>query len=199
MFNGIIEGTAIVTDIQVIGTNNIFWLTSPFIQELYIDQSIAHNGACLTVDDINGNQYRVTAIKETLLKTNLGDWMKGSSVNIERSILPTQRIDGHFVQGHVDCTGICTEVKDENGSWNFRFEYEEYQNGFFTVSKGSICVNGVSLTVVESGNGFFTVSIIPYTYKHTNFNQLCKGMKVNIEFDILGKYIQRLYQRQVIR
>jgi riboflavin synthase len=188
MFTGIIETLGTVTAIESNGTNKSFQIESSITHELKIDQSVAHNGVCLTVVNINGNKYTVTAIDETLKRTNLGLLTVGDKINLERCLPANGRLDGHFVQGHVDLTAICTEVKDENGSWVFKFEYDKSSDQY-TVQKGSVCVNGVSLTVVESETGMFSVAIIPYTYEHTNFNSFKVGSKVNIEFDILGKYM----------
>ena len=188
MFTGIIETLGTVTAIESNGTNKSFQIESSITHELKIDQSVAHNGVCLTVVNINGNVYTVTAIDETLKRTNLGLLTVGDKINLERCLPANGRLDGHFVQGHVDLTAICTEVKDENGSWVFKFEYDKSSDQY-TVQKGSVCVNGVSLTVVESETGMFSVAIIPYTYDHTNFNSFKVGSKVNIEFDILGKYM----------
>ena len=188
MFTGIIETLGTVTAIESNGTNKSFQIESSINHELKIDQSVAHNGVCLTVVNINGNIYTVTAIDETLKRTNLGLLSVGDKINLERCLPANGRLDGHFVQGHVDLTAICTEVKDENGSWVFKFEYDK-SSDHYTVQKGSVCVNGVSLTVVESETGMFSVAIIPYTYEHTNFNSFKVGSKVNIEFDILGKYM----------
>jgi riboflavin synthase len=188
MFTGIIETLGTVTAIESNGTNKSFQIESSITYELKIDQSVAHNGVCLTVVNINGIKYTVTAIDETLKRTNLGLLTVGDKINLERCLPANGRLDGHFVQGHVDLTAICTEVKDENGSWVFKFEYDKSSDQY-TVQKGSVCVNGVSLTVVESETGMFSVAIIPYTYDHTNFNSFKVGSKVNIEFDILGKYM----------
>jgi len=188
MFTGIIETLGTVTAIESNGTNKSFQIESSITHELKIDQSVAHNGVCLTVVNINGNKYTVTAIDETLKRTNLGLLSVGDKINLERCLPANGRLDGHFVQGHVDLTAICTEVKDEDGSWVFKFEYDKSSDQY-TVQKGSVCVNGVSLTVVESETGMFSVAIIPYTYEHTNFNSFKVGSKVNIEFDILGKYM----------
>jgi riboflavin synthase len=188
MFTGIIETLGTVTAIESNGTNKSFQIESSITHELKIDQSVAHNGVCLTVVNISGNNYTVTAIDETLKRTNLGLLSVGDKINLERCLPANGRLDGHFVQGHVDLTAICTEVKDENGSWVFKFEYDKSSDQY-TVQKGSVCVNGVSLTVVESETGMFSVAIIPYTYEHTNFNSFKVGSKVNIEFDILGKYM----------
>ena len=194
MFTGIVEAMGSLVKQVGKGTNVEFWFTSPFTQELKVDQSLAHNGVCLTVVEIQGEQYRVTAIDETLQKTNLGDLQIGQKVNLERCMAANARFDGHIVQGHVDLTGVCTEIVDQNGSWEYRFSYPK-SSGHVTVEKGSICVNGTSLTVVDSQDDSFTVCIIPYTYEHTVFHQLKIGDRVNLEFDILGKYIKKLMQR----
>ncbi len=193
MFTGIIEATGKVESLQEENTNLHIRLSCPFTSELRVDQSIAHNGVCLTVVHIAGNSYTVTAIKETLDKTNLGQLQCGSLVNLERCMPANGRFDGHIVQGHVDQTGICTSVKDLNGSYLFGFEYDS-SKGNITVEKGSICVNGVSLTVVNATTNGFSVSIIPYTFEHTSFGYLRAGDTVNLEFDIIGKYIARLLQ-----
>jgi riboflavin synthase len=194
MFTGIVEAMGSLVRKEAKGTNVEFWFTSPFTQELKVDQSLAHNGVCLTVVEIQGEQYRVTAIDETLQKTNMGDVAIGQKVNLERCMAANARFDGHIVQGHVDLTGICTEIKDQQGSWEYRFTYPA-SSGHVTVEKGSICVNGTSLTVVDSQDDSFTVCIIPYTYEHTVFHQIKLGDRVNLEFDILGKYIKKLMQR----
>ncbi len=194
MFTGIVEAMGSLVKTEAKGTNVEFWFTCPFTQELKVDQSLAHNGVCLTVVEIQGEQYRVTAIDETLQKTNLGNLKIGQKVNLERCMAANARFDGHIVQGHVDLTGICTEITDQNGSWEYRFSYPK-SSGHVTVEKGSICVNGTSLTVVDSQDDSFTVCIIPYTYEHTVFHQLSVGDRVNLEFDILGKYIKKLMQR----
>ena len=194
MFTGIVEAMGSLVRKEAKGTNVEFWFTSPFTQELKVDQSLAHNGVCLTVVEIKGDEYRVTAIDETLQKTNMGDVAIGQKVNLERCMAANARFDGHIVQGHVDLTGICTEIKDQQGSWEYRFSYPA-SSGHVTVEKGSICVNGTSLTVVDSQDDSFTVCIIPYTYEHTVFHQIKLGDRVNLEFDILGKYIKKLMQR----
>lgn len=191
MFTGIIEAQGRVKAIRTEGTNKHFSLSCPFVNELKIDQSLAHNGVCLTVVEITGDQYRVTAIEETLSKTNLNDLQVGDQVNLERCMAATGRFDGHVVQGHVDQTAICTAVADHNGSWLFTFQYDA-GSGNITVEKGSVCVNGISLTVVNSLADAFSVAIIPYTYEHTNLNQVLPGTRVNLEFDIIGKYVARL-------
>ena len=188
MFTGIIEQQATVISIRDEGTNKIFTLTVDFLHELKVDQSVAHNGACLTVTDIRNNEYTVTAIAETLSRTNLGDLKIGDKINVERCTPVTGRLDGHIVQGHVDLKGICESVKEVNGSWIYYFCYEQESN-HYTVEKGSICINGVSLTVVDSVPGRFSVAIIPYTHAHTNFCELKKDDYVNLEFDIIGKYV----------
>jgi riboflavin synthase len=190
MFSGIIEAVGRVEGIEKEGTNVHFKVSSPFTSQLKIDQSVAHNGACLTVVKIEGESYTVTAIEETLKKTNLGLLVPGSKINLERCIQLGDRIDGHMVQGHVDTTAVCTERKDHDGSWEFTFEYTP-SSEHVTVPKGSVTVNGVSLTVVRSERNLFSVAIIPYTYEHTNFHELKPGDRVNIEFDIIGKYVAR--------
>ena len=194
MFSGIVETTARVAAIREEGGNRHFTLECPFTDELKIDQSIAHNGVCLTVVSIEGDRYTTTAIRETLLKSNLGGLRVGDPVNLERSMRPDALLDGHIVQGHVDQTARCTAIDEADGSWYF--EYDPSQ-GNVTVEKGSVAVNGVSLTVVDSREGAFRVAIIPYTYEHTNFHALKVGSTVNLEFDIVGKYIARLMERYV--
>lgn len=197
MFTGIVERMARVVAVEREGSNYHFTLTVDFADELGIDQSMAHDGCCLTVVRIDREkkQYVVTAMDETMLKTNLGTWKPGTEVNVERAMRMDGRFDGHIVQGHVDQTATCTHVEDCNGSWRYYFEYEysaEKKN--ITVPKGSITVNGVSLTVVDSGPGRFSVSIIPYTHEITNFHNIQVGTVVNIEFDVFGKYVQRLLE-----
>ena len=200
MFSGIIEEFATVTAIRHDRENIDFTLTCSFTQELRIDQSVAHNGVCLTVVSIDGDSYVVTAMKETLDRTNLGLLRVGDKVNVERSMLMNGRLDGHIVQGHVDQTAVCTAIDDADGSTYFTFEYPENREmalrGYFTVDKGSVTVNGVSLTVCRPTASTFQVAIIPYTMEHTNFQDIRLGTVVNIEFDILGKYIARLQQLQ---
>ena len=191
MFSGIVETTARVAAIREEGGNRHFTLECPFTDELKIDQSIAHNGVCLTVVSIEGDRYTTTAIRETLLKSNLGGLRVGDPVNRERSMRPDALLDGHIVQGHVDQTARCTAIDEADGSWYFAFEYDPSQ-GNVTVEKGSVAVNGVSLTVVDSREGAFRVAIIPYTYEHTNFHLIKEGSIVNLEFDIIGKYISRI-------
>lgn len=191
MFTGIIETLAIVEGIEKDGTNVHFTFSSPITSELKVDQSIAHNGVCLTIVKINGNKYTVTAINETLQRTNLGTLKVGDKVNIERCMPANGRFDGHIVQGHVDITATCVSVNNLNGSWEFVFEYENNPK-HITVEKGSITINGVSLTVVDSKPNIFSVHIIPYTFEHTNFKNIERGCKVNLEFDIVGKYIAKM-------
>jgi riboflavin synthase len=192
MFTGIIEALAVVEKIEKNRENLIFTLQTPLAQELKIDQSLAHNGVCLTVTHTNRqNLYQVTAIQETLRKTNLANWKVGDKINLERAMLMGGRLDGHIVQGHVDEIGTCIDIQDEQGSWLFTFEYNPNSTNI-TIEKGSIAVNGVSLTVVNSQKNRFSVAIIPYTYEHTNFHQLKVGDKVNLEFDMIGKYLQKL-------
>lgn len=191
MFTGIIETLGRVTKIREENTNKHYTITSPFTNELKIDQSVAHNGVCLTVVNIEGDAYTVTAIDETLQKTSLNKLKEGDIVNLERCMQANGRFDGHVVQGHVDQTAVCESVKDENGSWVFTFRYDA-SRGNVTVEKGSICVNGISLTVVNSREDSFSVAIIPYTYEHTNLQHVKPGDTVNLEFDIIGKYVARL-------
>ena len=196
MFSGIIEEAATVVALNKDKGNLHITLRCSFTEELKIDQSVSHNGVCLTVVSIDGDTYTVTAIQETLERSNLGLLEIGSKVNLERSMPMNGRLDGHIVQGHVDQTAVCTDVKEADGSWYFTFEYafdpEMAKKGYLTVDKGSVTVNGVSLTVVEPTDNSFKVAIIPYTYEFTNFHQIKKGTVVNLEFDIIGKYISRI-------
>lgn len=192
MFTGIIEQLGYIKAIEKEGENIHFTVQSAIANELKIDQSVAHNGACLTVVQIKDDQHVVTAIHETLEKTNLGEWKVGTKVNLERCMQMNGRLDGHIVQGHVDTTAICTSIEDQNGSWKYTFHYT---TGQVTVEKGSITVNGVSLTVVDSKEQEFSVCIIPYTHEHTNFHQLNVGDKINLEFDIIGKYVAKIMGR----
>ena len=198
MFSGIIEEFATVVAIRHDRDNIDFTLTCSFVSELKIDQSVAHNGVCLTIVSIDGSRYVVTAMKETLQRSNLGLLRVGDKVNVERSMLMNGRLDGHIVQGHVDQTALCTAREDANGSTYFTFQYPEdremARRGYFTVDKGSVTVNGVSLTVCNPTSDSFQVAIIPYTMEHTNFQDIQVGTTVNLEFDILGKYIARLSQ-----
>lgn len=194
MFSGIVERMGEVVAIRRDRQNKDFTLRADFCAELKIDQSIAHNGVCLTVVDIAGDMYTVTAMKETLDRSNLGLLREGDLVNLERSMRPEALLDGHIVQGHVDQTAVCTAVEDAGGSWYFTFEYEPQPGGLCTVEKGSVTVNGVSLTVCNSRVGRFQVAIIPYTFEHTNFCRIKAGTVVNLEFDIVGKYIARMME-----
>lgn len=191
MFTGIIESLGVIKSIQPEGTNIHFDISSPISHELRIDQSVSHNGVCLTVVETSSDQYRVTAIDETLQKSSLKDWRVGDKVNLERCMPANGRFDGHIVQGHVDQTGELIRLDEKDGSWLFDFRYDD-RLGNVTVEKGSITVNGTSLTCFNSRKGGFTVAIIPYTYTHTVFHQLEVGDIVNLEFDIVGKYIQRM-------
>jgi riboflavin synthase len=190
MFTGIIECMGSVKEVSSEGTNRTFWIESPLSSSFKIDQSIAHNGVCLTVEEVNGNRHRVTAVLETLQKTDLGSWQPGMAVNLERSLLPTNRLDGHFVQGHVDATGACQSITDRNGSYELHFSFPE-QFAPLVIEKGSVCLNGISLTAFGVGRDSLKVAIIPYTWQHTNLQYLKPGDAVNIEFDMLGKYILR--------
>ena len=193
MFTGIIETIGEIKQIKKDGNNIIFTIKSDISSDLKIDQSLSHDGVCLTVIETTESSHSVVAIKETALKSNVKEWVIGSLVNLERAMKLGDRLDGHIVQGHVDQTAKCTKILEESGSWYFDFDYEESEN--ITVSKGSISINGVSLTVVESGPGNFSVAIIPYTYEHTNFKKLNVGSTVNIEFDMIGKYIAKLIKK----
>ena len=192
MFTGIIESLGTVKEVRQDQDNLHLTISSAITPELKIDQSVAHNGVCLTVVAIDSDSYTVTAIRETIEKTNLGDWKIGDSVNLERAMKLGDRLDGHIVQGHVDQTGICVSVENANGSWYYTFEYDENLNNL-TIEKGSITVNGVSLTVVNSKQNQFSVAIIPYTYEHTNFKNFEVGTKINLEFDVIGKYVAKLH------
>ncbi len=192
MFTGIIETLGTVQEIKKEKDNVHITIASSITDELQIDQSVAHNGICMTVVAINKNLYTVTAIGETIKKTNISHWQTGDKINLERAMKLGDRLDGHIVQGHVDQIGNCITAKETNGSWYYTFEYDEsLQN--ITIEKGSITVNGVSLTVVDSGKNNFSVAIIPYTFEHTNFNSFKEGTKVNLEFDVIGKYVSKLY------
>ncbi len=196
MFSGIVEETAVVTAIEHDLDNVHLTLRCSFTSELGIDQSIAHNGVCLTVVKLNGEEYTVTAMRETLLRSNLGDLKVGDEVNVERSMMMNGRLDGHIVQGHVDQTAECIAIEDQEGShqytFRYRFDREMAKRGYFTVDKGSVTVNGVSLTVCNPTEDSFQVCIIPYTYEHTNFHCFQIGSRVNLEFDIIGKYLARM-------
>jgi riboflavin synthase len=194
MFTGIIEAIGIIKSISTVDTNKVLCIEVPFASELRIDQSVAHNGVCLTVTRTEGNTYFVTCIDETLSRSNLGTLREGDVVNLERSIAAGARMDGHFVLGHVDQTATVLSVIDAGGSWLFGFQYDP-EVGNITVEKGSVCVNGVSLTVIDSRRGYFSVAIIPYTFEHTNLKNLNPGSVVNVEFDILGKYVTEVLKK----
>lgn len=193
MFTGIIESIGEIVGVAQEGSNVHLTLRCAFTHELKIDQSLAHDGVCLTVVAINGDCYTVTAIDETIKKSTLGSWAPGSIINLERAMPMGARLDGHLVQGHVDQVGLCTSVSEEEGSWRYHFSFDATK-GNITVEKGSITVNGVSLTVVDSDQGGFSVAIIPYTHEHTNFHRLITGQAVNLEFDVIGKYVAKLTQ-----
>ncbi|MBB1561740.1 MAG: riboflavin synthase [Flavobacteriaceae bacterium] len=194
MFTGIVEATATVENIETMGTSVHFTMSCPFTDELKIDQSLSHNGCCLTIEKIENQRYGVTAIQETLEKTNLGSWKIGTKVNLERCVLMNGRLDGHIVQGHVDQTGTIKSIENLNGSHYITIAYTE-KDGFTTVPQGSITVDGISLTVAHSGENEFSVAIIPYTWEHTNLKNLEIGSKVNLEFDIIGKYVAKLMKK----
>ena len=194
MFTGIVEATATVENIETQGTSVHFTMSCPFTDELKIDQSLSHNGCCLTIEKIENQRYGVTAIQETLEKTNLGSWKIGTKVNLERCVLMNGRLDGHIVQGHVDQTGTIKSIENLNGSHYITIAYTE-KDGFTTVPQGSITVDGISLTVAHSGENEFSVAIIPYTWEHTNLKNLEVGDRVNLEFDIIGKYVAKLMKK----
>lgn len=198
MFTGIIETLGILKDIKKDQENIHFTIESSLTNELKIDQSVAHNGICLTVVTLENDTYTVTAIKETIEKTTIGNWKKGDIVNLERAMILGSRLDGHIVQGHVDQIGFCKEIKEANGSWYFTFEYDKNLNNV-TIEKGSITINGTSLTVVNSKLNEFSVAIIPYTYENTIFSKLKLGDSVNLEFDVIGKYVKRLAEFQLLK
>ena len=193
MFTGIIETTGIVTDIISTGTNKTFWIASPISADLKIDQSVAHSGVCLTIEKVESGQHQLTAIEETLHKTNLNTWKTGTVVNMERCLAMNGRLDGHIVQGHVDAVATCLQVADKDGSWEYTFSFDS-KFASLIIEKGSIAINGTSLTVFNVTGNTFTVAIIPYTYEHTNIHQVSVGSRVNIEFDMIGKYVARLYE-----
>lgn len=193
MFTGIIETVGLLEEVWENGGNRSFLISSPITPELKVDQSLAHNGICLTVENIRNNTYQVTAVAETLAKTNAGQWKKGDKLNLERAMVMNARLDGHMVQGHVDTVALCTRIEEMDGSWKFTFNFPETFNALM-IEKGSVSVNGISLTAFEVGTNSFSVAIIPFTWEHTNLNQLQIGQQVNIEFDMIGKYIQRHIQ-----
>ena len=191
MFTGIIEAFGVVHSVEKQGTNSTFWITSPISEALKIDQSVSHNGVCLTVEEVKQDRHRVTAIEETLKKTNLSHWQPGTLVNLERSMSMNGRIDGHIVQGHVDATAVCVEKKDVGGSWEFRFRFPD-EFSALVIEKGSISISGISLTIFNVTVSEFSVAIIPYTYAHTNIQQVEEDSIINIEFDMIGKYVNRM-------
>lgn len=193
MFTGIIEATGTVEKIIQTGTNKTFWINSLISKELKVDQSLAHNGVCLTVEEVNGSSHRVTAIQETLEKSNLDTWKINDKVNIERCLSFNGRLDGHMVQGHVDTTGTCIKAEEQNGSWLYQFQFPKAFASLL-VEKGSISLNGISLTIFNVTDDSFCVAIIPYTYEHTNMQDVTTGSVVNLEFDIIGKYVMRNQQ-----
>ena len=194
MFTGIVEATGTIKQINISGTNKTFTIEAPFTSEMKVNDSLSHNGVCLTIIQTEGNTYQVTAVQETLIKSNLGELAVGDIVNLERAMASGYRFDGHMVQGHVDQTGICTYVEEVDGSWLFDFEFDYQTTGNFLVEKGSICIDGVSLTVFNVKDGSFRVTIIPHTMEVTNFKTYKVGTKVNLEFDVIGKYIKRLFE-----
>ncbi len=194
MFTGIVETIGTIVSVLHEGSNARIVIKSVIAGELKVDQSVAHNGVCLTVVKVEGDCYEVVAVEETLRRTDIGDWKKGDAVNLERCMKLGDRLDGHIVQGHVDTTAKVLKIEERDGSWNYFFSYDP-ACGQVTVPKGSICVNGVSLTVVESSHGLFSVTIIPYTYHHTVFHAMCVGDTVNLEFDIIGKYVARMMEK----
>jgi riboflavin synthase len=191
MFTGIIESLGRVNAIESKGTNKTFWIASPISQDLKVDQSISHNGVCLTVEEQKDDLHRVTAIEETLEKSNLSQWQPGDLINLERCLVMNGRLDGHIVQGHVDTTADCIDRKDLQGSWEFRFEFPKKFSGL-VIEKGSICLNGISLTIFNVKKTRFDIAVIPYTFEHTNIQSVNPGSKVNLEFDMIGKYVARL-------
>ncbi len=193
MFTGIIENTGIISDISTHGTNKTFWIQSTLSSELKVDQSVSHNGVCLTVEAIKENSYQVTAILETLQKTNLNHWVLGSEINLERCMLMNGRLDGHIVQGHVDCAATCISVIEKDGSWEYQFHFDK-QFAHLVIEKGSVSINGISLTCFGVTDNTFKVAIIPYTYLHTNIKHIKAESLVNIEFDLIGKYVSRMAQ-----
>lgn len=195
MFTGIIETQGVLRKSQISETNKIMWIECPVSRELKVDQSVAHNGVCLTVEEVDENMHRVTAIRETLIKSTIGSWEIGEKINIERCMLLNSRIDGHIVQGHVDVTGVCAGVTQTEGSTEYRITFSG-EFGHLVIEKGSICINGISLTAFNVGMTELSVAIIPYTLQHTNLKYLKQGDLVNIEFDVIGKYIQRWHQMQ---
>ena len=197
MFTGIIEKIGIIKEVISLGTNKSFWVESELTHDLKIDQSLSHNGVCLTVEEIKNGLHRVTAIEETVLKTNIGTWKKDTIINLERCMQLNGRLDGHIVQGHVDCTAVCIEVVEKPGSWEYSFSFPK-KFAAFIIEKGSVTVNGISLTCFNITDNQFTVAIIPYTFEHTNMNCLKKDDVVNIEWDVVGKYMSRIMQLKTL-
>ena len=198
MFTGIIENTGLIKEIIATGTNKSFWIASPLAGDLKVDQSLSHNGVCLTVEEINNGMHRVTAIEETILKTNVDTWAEDTVINLERCMQLNSRLDGHIVQGHVDCTAVCTEMKAKDGSWEYSFTFPQ-EFAALVIEKGSVCVNGISLTAFNVSNNSFTVAIVPYTYNNTNIKNIVLNSVVNIEWDLLGKYILRQSKLSLLR
>ena len=190
MFTGIVESTGIIKAVISNGSNRTFWVESSISMQFKTDQSVSHSGVCLTVEEVKGNSHRATAINETLQKTNLTDWKEGTLINLEQCLLINDRLDGHIVQGHVDTTGLCTKRKEKKGSWEFEFSFPKKFAGLI-IEKGSICVNGISLTCFDVKRKKFRVAIIPYTFEYTNMKEIREGDLVNIEFDLIGKYLLR--------
>jgi riboflavin synthase len=190
MFTGIIEATGVVKEVITNGSNKTFWIESPLSSSLKTDQSISHSGVCLTVEEVNGQLHRVTAIDETMQKTNIGTWQRGTRINLEQCLALNGRLDGHFVQGHVDTTATCKKRKEKEGSWELEFEFPK-QFAELIIEKGSICIDGISLTAFNVKKKSFTVAIIPYTFEHTTISEVMQGTTVNLEFDIIGKYFLR--------
>lgn len=191
MFTGIIESLGKVISIANNGTNKTFWLESPLSHELKVDQSLSHNGVCLTIEEISGQSHRVTAIDETLQRSNLDTWTAGDLVNLERCLVMNGRLDGHIVQGHVDAQATCVQRRDLQGSWEFRFEFPK-KFSYLVIEKGSISLNGISLTIFKVKKNRFSIAIIPYTFEHTSIRSVIPGSKVNLEFDMIGKYVSRM-------
>jgi len=193
MFTGIVECMGTVKEVISNGSNRSFWIESSISPELRVDQSVSHNGACLTIEEISGNRHRVTAVDETLDKTNFSDWEKGALVNLERCLRLNDRLDGHMVQGHVDTTAVCIKKKQKQGNYEFEFEYSKKYTEL-VIEKGSVCINGISLTAFNVKKKSFKVAIIPFTFDHTNIKELLEGDRVNVEFDIIGKYLKRHFK-----
>ena len=198
MFTGIIEKTGIIKEVNSNGTNTSFWVESSLAPELKVDQSLSHNGICLTVEEIKNGRHRVTAIEETILKTNISNWKNESIINLERCMQLNGRLDGHIVQGHVDCTAECINLVEKEGSWEFTFAFPE-KFAALVIEKGSVCVNGISLTAFNVSNSCFTVAIVPYTYNNTNIKKVVLNSLINVEWDLLGKYIVRQSELSLLR